>query len=150
MTAPIPRDIPGLPALPDPPGTTPALLSSPAPARAVVPPVRRPLTAAYRLLLALTATAAVTAAILLGSGRVLSHFTVQSTILLALVTLASARRARTPRHPLPGALTGAALLYVTTASLVHHVLLSDAAPHFSVTGRRPRGRRHSPPTSCTR
>ncbi|GGQ28841.1 integral membrane regulator [Streptomyces griseomycini] len=135
MTAPIPRDIPGLPALPDPPGTTPALLSSPAPARAVVPPVRRPLTAAYRLLLTLTATAAVTAAVLLGGpARVLSHFTVQSTILLALVTLASARRARTPRHPLPGALTGAALLYVTTASLVHHVLLSDAAPHFSVTG----------------
>ncbi|CAM5641543.1 Integral membrane regulator OS=Streptomyces griseomycini OX=66895 GN=FHS37_002254 PE=4 SV=1 [Streptomyces griseomycini] len=100
MTAPIPRDIPGLPALPDPPGTTPALLSSPAPARAVVPPVRRPLTAAYRLLLALTATAAVTAAVLLGGpARVLSHFTVQSTILLALVTLASARRARTPRHP---------------------------------------------------
>ncbi|CAM5641584.1 Integral membrane regulator OS=Streptomyces griseomycini OX=66895 GN=FHS37_002254 PE=4 SV=1 [Streptomyces griseomycini] len=30
---------------------------------------------------------------------------------------------------------------MTTASLVHHVLLSDAAPHFSVTGGRPRGRR---------
>ncbi|GAA3502031.1 hypothetical protein GCM10019016_091390 [Streptomyces prasinosporus] len=59
MTAPIPRDIPGLPALPGFPGRRRPLLPSVVPARAVVPPVRRPLTAAYRLLLALTATAAV-------------------------------------------------------------------------------------------
>lgn len=135
MTAPIPRDLPDLPALPGFPDTASSLLSSPVPARAVVPPVRRPLTAAYRLLLALTATAAVTTQILLGSPtRALSHFTIQSTILLALVTLASARRAWTPRHPLPAALTGAALLYVTMAALVHHVLLSDAAPRFSMSG----------------
>ncbi|WP_437034257.1 Pr6Pr family membrane protein [Streptomyces sp. enrichment culture] len=135
MTAPIPRDIPDLPPLPGFPETPPPLLSSPVPARAVVPPVRRPLAAAYRLLLALTATAAVTTQVLLGSpARVLSHFTIQSTILLALVTLVSARRAWTPRHPLPATLTGAALLYVTTAALVHHVLLSDAAPRFSITG----------------
>ena len=140
MTAPIPRDIPDLPALPNFPGVTPPLLPSPAPARAVVPPVRRPIAAAYRLFLALAATAAVTGAVLLaGPARALSHFTVQSTILLALVTLASARRAWTARHPLPGALTGAALLYVTMASLVHHVLLSDAPARFSLTGEASSG-----------
>ncbi|MGC2998455.1 Pr6Pr family membrane protein [Streptomyces sp. G35A] len=132
MTAPIPRDIPDLPALPR---TAPAVLPSYVPARAVVPPVRRPLAAAYRLGLVLTATAAVTTEILLGGpARVLSHFSIQSTILLALVTLASAHRAWAPRHPLPGALTGATLLYVTMAALVHHVLVADAAPRFSITG----------------
>ncbi|MEU9350196.1 Pr6Pr family membrane protein [Streptomyces griseoloalbus] len=120
MTAPIPRDIPGLPALP---GTTPALLPSSAPARAVVPPVRRPLTAAYRLVLALVATGAVLVETLLGSpARVLSHFAVQGTVLLALVMFASARRAWSARHPLPGTVTGATLLYVVMAALVHHTL----------------------------
>lgn len=64
MTAPIPRDIPDLPALPR---TAPQLLPSVVPARAVVPPVRRPLTAVYRLALAVLATAAVLTEILLGS-----------------------------------------------------------------------------------
>ncbi|MFI9822277.1 Pr6Pr family membrane protein [Streptomyces sp. NPDC052013] len=132
MTAPIPRDIPDLPALP---GATPSLLPSPVPARAVVPPVRRPLTAVYRVLLALTATAAVAVELLLGSPtRVLSYFGIQSTLLLVVVTLASARRAWTARHPLPGAITGAAFLYVAMAALVHHTVLADATPAFSMTG----------------
>lgn len=140
MTAPIPRDIPDLPALSNFPGATPPLQSFHVPAGAVVPSVRRPLAAAYRLLLATTATAAVIGAVLLaGPARALSHFTVQSTILLALVTLASAHRAWTARRPLPGALTGAALLYVTTASLVHHLLLSDAPTRFSLTGEASSG-----------
>ncbi|MET7291473.1 Pr6Pr family membrane protein [Streptomyces griseoloalbus] len=127
MTAPIPRDIPGLPALP---GTTPALLPSFVPATAVVPPVRRPLTAAYRLVLALVATGAVLVETLLGSpARVLSHFAVQSTVLLALVMFASARRAWSTRHPLPGTVTGATLLYVVMAALVHHLL-----PRLPMTG----------------
>ncbi|MFG3004561.1 Pr6Pr family membrane protein [Streptomyces calvus] len=127
MTAPIPRDIPDLPRIP---GTTPALLPSAVPARAVVPPVRRPLTAAYRLALALTAAGAVTVQLLVGDpARVLSHFSTQSTLLLAVVMLASARRAWTARHPLPGAVTGAALLYVVMAALVQHVL-----PHVSTPG----------------
>ncbi|GAA3299701.1 hypothetical protein GCM10020295_38520 [Streptomyces cinereospinus] len=54
MTAPIPRDIPDLPAIPG----IPAPLPAPVPATAVVPPVRRPLTAAFRLLTALAAAAA--------------------------------------------------------------------------------------------
>ena len=66
--------------------------------------------------------------------RVLSYFVIQSTALLALVTFASARRAWTARHPLPGAVTGAALLYVVVGALVHHIALADAAP----ARRRPR------------
>ncbi|MFZ4182171.1 Pr6Pr family membrane protein [Streptomyces sp. R02] len=131
MTAPIPRDLPDIPALPR---TAPQLLPSAVPARAVVPPVRRPLTAVYRLALAVLATAAVLVEVLLGSPtRVLSYFVIQSTVLLALVTLASARRAWTARHPLPGAVTGAALLYVVVASLVHHIALADAAPAYAMT-----------------
>jgi hypothetical protein len=130
MTAPIPRDIPELPPIP----RTHTLLPSAVPATAVVPPVRRPLVGVLRLLIALTAAAGVTLAVLLGSAPlVLSHFAVQSSILLALVTLLSARRAWTARRPLPAALTGAALLYVTISGLVYHLLLADAASPFSVT-----------------
>ncbi|MGY0068797.1 Pr6Pr family membrane protein [Streptomyces sp. QTS137] len=131
MTAPIPRDIPDLPVIP---GRRTNLMPSSAPAGAVAPPVRRPLTAAYRLLLALAAIAAVTVELLLGSpARVLSHFAIQSTLLLAVVMLASARRAWTAHRPLPGALAGATLLYVVAAALVHHVLLADATPAFTMT-----------------
>ncbi|GAA3502030.1 hypothetical protein GCM10019016_091380 [Streptomyces prasinosporus] len=38
-------------------------------------------------------------------------------------------------------MTGAALLYVTTAALVHHVALTDAAPGLRHDGRSERGRR---------
>lgn len=131
MTAPIPRDIPDLPAIP----RTHALLLSSVPASAVVAPARRRLAAVLRLLLACTAAAGVTLAFLLGSPmRVLSHFAIQSNILLALVTLLSARRAWTARRPLPAALTGAALLYVMITGLVYHLLLADGAVPFSVTG----------------
>ncbi|SEQ72013.1 hypothetical protein SAMN04487983_1007180 [Streptomyces sp. yr375] len=131
MTAPIPRDLPDLPAIP----RTHALLLSSVPASAVVAPVRRPLTAVLRLLPAGTAAAGVTLALLLGSPlRVLSHFAIQSNILLALVTLLSARRAWTARRPLPAALTGAALLYIMITGLVYHLLLADAAVPFSLTG----------------
>ncbi|MEH0576922.1 MULTISPECIES: Pr6Pr family membrane protein [Streptomyces] len=131
MTAPIPRDLPDLPAIP----RTHALLLSSVPASAVVPPVRRRLAAVLRLLLAGTAAAGVTLAFLLGSPlRVLSHFAIQSNILLTLVMLLSARRAWTARRPLPSAVTGAALLYVVITGLVYHLLLADAAVPFSLTG----------------
>ncbi|PZT68955.1 integral membrane regulator [Streptomyces sp. SW4] len=131
MTAPIPRDIPDLPAVPAPP----TLLPSPVPATAVVPPVRRPVAAVFRLLTAALALAGVALAFLLGSPiRVASYFTVQASVLLALVLIASARRAWSARHPLPGGLTGAALLYVVVASLVHHLLLANPASPFSAAG----------------
>ncbi|MFI1360806.1 Pr6Pr family membrane protein [Streptomyces sp. NPDC020898] len=128
MTAPIPRDIPDLPALQG----APALLPSPVPATAVVTPVRRPVTAAFRLLTALAAATAVTVELLLGSpAEVLSRFTIQSGILLILVMTISSHRAWTARHPLPPALTGATLLYVVIAALVHHLLLADASSPFA-------------------
>ncbi|MGC0375942.1 Pr6Pr family membrane protein [Streptomyces sp. SAI-229] len=131
MTAPIPRDLPDIPALPR---THPASAALFAPARAVVPLVRRPPAATYRLILAVLAAGAVLVETLLGSpARVLSSFAVQSAALLAVVTFASARRAWSARHPLPGAITGAALLYVLTASLVHHILLTDGTSRFSMT-----------------
>ncbi|MEU1181231.1 Pr6Pr family membrane protein [Streptomyces sp. NPDC005820] len=131
MTAPIPRDIPELPAIP----RTHALLPSSVPASAVVPPVRRPLAAVLRLLLAGTAAAGVILALVITDAplRTLSHFSLQSNVLLALVTLASARRAWSARAPLPSALTGAALLYITITGLVYHLLLTDPAPRFLVT-----------------
>ncbi|MGI5456620.1 Pr6Pr family membrane protein [Streptomyces sp. CA-249302] len=130
MTAPIPRDIPDLPAVPG----VPALLPSPVPATAVVAPVRRRLAASYRLLVALAAAAAVTIELLLGSPvRVLSYFTIQSNMLLALILTLSARRAWTARRPLPSAVTGAALLYVVITGLVYHFLLANASSPFSMT-----------------
>ncbi|WP_171109635.1 MULTISPECIES: Pr6Pr family membrane protein [Streptomyces] len=130
MTAPIPRDIPDLPAIPGVPGLPP----SPVPATAVVPPVRRPATAVFRLMTALTAAAGATIFLLLGSPlRVMSHFTIQSSILLAVVLTISARRAWTARRPLPPAVTGAALLYVLIAALVHHLLLANASSPFVMT-----------------
>lgn len=131
MTAPIPRDIPDLPALPG----MPAFLPSPVPATAVVTPVRHPLAAAYRVLVALAAAGAVTLEILLSSPvRALSHFSVQSSILLAAVLLLSARRAWTARRPLPSALTGATLLYATITALVYHLLLVNTSSPFALTG----------------
>ncbi|MGC0330510.1 hypothetical protein RKD23_003500 [Streptomyces sp. SAI-170] len=130
MTAPIPRDIPDLPALPG----IPALLPSPVPASAVLTPVRRPLIGTFRLLTAVVAAAGVTIELLLGSPlRVLSFFTIQANILLALVLVASARRVWTARRPLPGAVTGAVLLYVVITALVYHLILTNAATPFSMT-----------------
>ncbi|MEU6356211.1 Pr6Pr family membrane protein [Streptomyces sp. NPDC047072] len=131
MTAPIPRDIPDLPAIPG----MPALLPSPVPATAVVTPVRHRLAAAYRVLVALLAVAAVTLELLLSSPvRALSHFSAQSAVLLALVCLPSAQRAWTARRPLPSALTGAVVLYSTITALVYHGLLANGSSPFALTG----------------
>ena len=131
MTAPIPRDIPDLPAVPG----MPALFASPVPATAVVAPYRRPAAAVYRLLVALVAAAAVTADLFLGSPiRVLTYFTIQSNILLALVMIATARRAWTARRPLSPLVTGATLLYITITGLVYHLILAHASSPFAMTG----------------
>ncbi|MEV6835789.1 Pr6Pr family membrane protein [Streptomyces sp. NPDC051133] len=131
MTAPIPRDIPDLPAVPGPP----LLLPSPVPAAAVVPPVRRPLTAVFRLLTALAAVAGIALELLLATpARMLSYFSVQTSILLAVVMFLSANRARRARRPLPSAVTGATLLYAVISALVYHLLLAHTTPPFSMTG----------------
>lgn len=131
MTAPIPRDIPDLPPIPGHVVLPPTVV----PARAVLIPARRRLVAAYRGAIALLALTGVTIELLTAGGpptTPLSHFTVQSGILLALVMLASARCAWSAHHPLPGALTGAALFYVVAAGLVQHLLPEGASPLFAV------------------
>ncbi|MDF3140073.1 MULTISPECIES: Pr6Pr family membrane protein [unclassified Streptomyces] len=131
MTAPIPRDIPDLPAIPG----IPALLPSHVPATAVMPPVRRPWAAVYRLLVALAAGAAVAVELTLGSPlRTLSHFAIQANILLVLVFTLAARRAWTARRPLPSALTGATLLYALVTGLVYHLLLANESSPFALPG----------------
>ncbi|MDQ0992117.1 Pr6Pr family membrane protein [Streptomyces sp. V3I7] len=131
MTAPIPRDIPDLPAVPR---NAPILLPSAVPATAVMTPVRHPLTAAYRLLVALLAAAAVTVELLVGAPlRMLSYFSIQTGILLAVVMALSAQRAWAARRPLPSGVTGATLLYVTVGALVYHLLLDHSTPPFSMT-----------------
>ncbi|MER6027391.1 Pr6Pr family membrane protein [Streptomyces sp. NPDC001851] len=131
MTAPIPRDLPDLPAVPGPP----LLLPTPVPATAVVAPVRRPTVALFRLLTALTAAAGVALELLLGTpARTLSYFSVQANLLLAVVMLLSASRAGRARRPLPSAVTGATLLYALVAALVYHLLLAHTTPPFSMTG----------------
>ncbi|KOX05300.1 Pr6Pr family membrane protein [Streptomyces sp. NRRL B-3648] len=131
MTAPIPREIPELPAIPGPP----LLLPAPVPATAVVAPVRRPLAAVFRLVTAAAAALGVALELLLGSpARILSYFSVQTGVLLAVVMFLSARRAWHARRPLPSGVSGAALLYVLTSALVYHLLLGHATPPFSMTG----------------
>ncbi|MGW0081982.1 Pr6Pr family membrane protein [Streptomyces sp. NPDC003393] len=105
------------------------------PATAVMSPVRRPWTGVYRLVIAAVAAAAVTADMVIGPPlRVLSHFAIQCNIAVVLLLTVSARRAWAARSPVPATLTGAMVLYVTVSALVHHLLLTDTSPPFSITG----------------
>ncbi|WP_018547927.1 Pr6Pr family membrane protein [Streptomyces sp. LaPpAH-108] len=131
MTAPIPRDIPDLPAIPSPP----VLQPSPVPVTAVVAPIRRPWVALFRLGTALLAVAGITLELMIGApSRILSYFGVQAAILLAVVMFLSASRSWRARRALPSGLSGAALLYMVTSALTYHVLLAHTTPPFSMTG----------------
>lgn len=132
MIAPIPKEIPDLPPVPGKPMLAPSVV----PTTAVVAPVRRPAAARYRLLVALTAAAAVALDLGLGSSaRVLSYFTIQVNLLLALAFAVSAWRTWTARHPLPALITGGTLFYALIAGLVYHVLLVNEPGPFSITDR---------------
>jgi hypothetical protein len=147
MSSPIPRDIPELPAIPD----MAVVMPSYVPPTAVTPPVRRRAVAVFRLLTALTAAAGIALALLsavrAGGGAhplppsppqspaqslpkallpPLTHFTVQANLVLATVTAISAARSWRAARPLTPTLVTAALLYVLTASLVHHAFASTA------------------------
>ncbi|MEU0004264.1 Pr6Pr family membrane protein [Streptomyces sp. NPDC006314] len=131
MTAPIPREIPDLPAVPGRPLPRPTQV----PATAVVAPAHRPQTAVFRLLIAVAAAAGVALELRLGTpARALSYFSVQANVLLALVMFLSGTRAWRARRPLRSAVTGAALLYALIAALVYHLLLAHTTPPFSMTG----------------
>jgi hypothetical protein len=97
--------------------------------------VRRPLAATFRLLVALVAAAGVAIEMRLGSPlHVLSYFTIQANLLVALIFAASARRAWTARRPLPAVLTGGTLLYISITGLVYHLILADPSSGFSMIG----------------
>lgn len=130
MTAPIPRDIPDLPAI----SGIPAPVTSVVPATAVVAPTRRRPTAAFRALVALAAALAVVIEMILGSPlRAISHFSVQSTALVALVFAASAHRAWSARRPLSPLVTGGTLLYATVGALTYHLVLVKDPATFAMT-----------------
>ncbi|QEV19337.1 Pr6Pr family membrane protein [Streptomyces alboniger] len=114
-----------------PPGTSSA---SGVPVEAVVPPVRRPLVAVLRMLIALIAVTGIVIDLAIGSPpRVLSYFTVQSNALVAVVLGLSAWRAWRGRRPLPSWVTGGTLLFIAITGLVYHLVLANASSGFSMT-----------------
>ncbi|MFD8736296.1 Pr6Pr family membrane protein [Streptomyces sp. NPDC059618] len=131
MINPLPRDIPDLPAIPGIlPSTHPFV-----PPTAVMTPARRPAAAVYRVLVALAAATGVAIELKLGSPlHVLSYFTIQTNLLVAVVFAVSARRAWSARRPLPAALTGGTLIYISITGLVYHLLLANESTPFSMTG----------------
>ncbi|MEU4796342.1 hypothetical protein [Streptomyces sp. NPDC023327] len=108
------------------------------PAEAVVPPVRRPRVAALRALIALAAVTGVVIDLVTGSPfRVLSYFTVQSNVLVAVVLGLSAWRAWRARRPLPPWLTGATVFFIAITGLVYHLVLANGSSGFSMTEEGP-------------
>ncbi|MEU6390155.1 Pr6Pr family membrane protein [Streptomyces sp. NPDC046939] len=105
------------------------------PAEAVVPRRRRPVAAAFRALLALAAATGIVIDLVISDSalRVLSYFTIQSNVLLAVVLAVSAVRAWRADRPLPPLLTGGALLFICITGLVYHVILANDASGFSMT-----------------
>ncbi|MEU5210294.1 integral membrane regulator [Streptomyces sp. NPDC020742] len=102
----------------------PAGAAARTPAYAVAPRVRRPLAAAFRLLITAAALTGLLMAARSGPSpaRLAASFTGQATLALAVVSAGSARRAWTGRHPLSPRLTGAVLCYVALAALAQHAL----------------------------
>lgn len=135
MTAPIPRDIPDLPVIPG----IATLLHSPVPATAVVPLTPRPLTAAFRTLIAVAAAGATALSLLLNPpSTALSYFSTQTAVLVALLYAVSARRAWTARRPISPGVTAAILLYTAITALTFHFLPGHASPALPLTPPDPR------------
>ncbi|WP_338698772.1 Pr6Pr family membrane protein [Streptomyces sp. Q6] len=105
------------------------------PAAAVVPPRRRPLAAAFRALVAIAAVTGIVIDLSISDSalRVLSYFTIQSNILVAVVLALSAWRAWTARPPLPPLVTGGVLLFISITGLVYHFVLANDSSGFSMT-----------------
>ncbi|MEU5956672.1 Pr6Pr family membrane protein [Streptomyces sp. NPDC047525] len=108
--------------------------SSTAPAEAVVPRPRRPVTATFRALVALAAVTGIVIDLVIGSPlRVLSYFTIQSNVLLAVVFTFSALRAWRGHRALPPLLTGGTLLFISITGLVYHFVLANGSSGFAMT-----------------
>ncbi|MER7396836.1 Pr6Pr family membrane protein [Streptomyces sp. NPDC000151] len=108
--------------------TGPAGASALTPSSAVAPHARRPLAALLRVLLAAAAATGVALEISLSADppRVLSDFSVQAGAAFALCALWSAYRAGSGRRPVSPRITGALLLYVLAAAVLHHTLPAPA------------------------
>ncbi|MET9493500.1 Pr6Pr family membrane protein [Streptomyces sp. NPDC006552] len=117
------------------PSSSRAAGGSSVPAEAVVPRRRRPLAAAFRALIALAALTGTVIDLWISDSalRVLSYFTIQSNILLAVVLALGARRAWRARRPLPAVVTGGVLLFICITGLVYHVILANDSSGFSMT-----------------
>ncbi|MGY0017616.1 Pr6Pr family membrane protein [Streptomyces sp. cg35] len=105
------------------------------PAEAVVPQHRRPVAAVFRALVALAAATGIVIDLSISDSalRVLSYFTIQSNILVAIVLALSALRAWSARPPLPPLVTGGVLLFICITGLVYHVILANDSSGFSMT-----------------
>ncbi|MEV6757308.1 Pr6Pr family membrane protein [Streptomyces sp. NPDC051214] len=108
--------------------------SSYAPTDITLPGVCRPVTAAFRALIALAAATGVVIDLAIGSPlRVLSYFTIQSNVLVAVVFALGARRAWQGRRALPPVVTGGTLLYISITGLVYHFVLANGSSGFAMT-----------------
>ncbi|WAL96919.1 Pr6Pr family membrane protein [Streptomyces sp. Je 1-369] len=104
------------------------------PAEAVIPPVRRPFVAVFRTLIVLAAVTGVVIDLVTGEPlRVLSYFTVQSNVLVAVVLGLAAWRSWEGRPALPPWMTAGTLLFITITGLVYHFVLANDTSGFSMT-----------------
>ncbi|MYW70374.1 integral membrane regulator [Streptomyces sp. SID8379] len=105
------------------------------PAEAVVPVHRRPVAAAFSALIALAALTGIVIDLAISDSalRVLSYFTIQSNILVAVVLALSAVRAWTARPALPPLVTGGVLLFICITGIVYHFVLANSSSGFSMT-----------------
>ncbi|WP_415948327.1 Pr6Pr family membrane protein [Streptomyces sp. KLOTTS4A1] len=99
------------------------------------PSARRPLAAAFRALISLAALTGIAINLLLSDStlRVLSYFTIQTNILVAVVFALAARRAWKGDPPLPAWATTGTVLYISITGLVYHAILANASSGFSMT-----------------
>ncbi|WP_223206077.1 Pr6Pr family membrane protein [Streptomyces xanthii] len=116
-------------------GADPAV---PVPEGAGAVPLRRrssALAAAFRALVALAAVTGIVIDLSISNSvlRVLSYFTIQSNILVAVVLAAGALRAWSGRPALPPLVTGGTLLFIGITGLVYHLILANDSSGFSMT-----------------
>ncbi|MEU8780853.1 Pr6Pr family membrane protein [Streptomyces sp. NPDC048637] len=114
--------------------TDPAAAAARTPAAAVAPTIRRPLAAAFRILLA---AAALTGLLLAALGspapaHLVTRFTVQANLAVALVSACSAHRAWTGRRPVSPRVTGALLSFLALPALVHYALPAGGTTAFTL------------------